>query len=153
MQKFCPLRHSSQERIVILHLRRRKLLNGTVSFPVGQSDVQGQKTKHRSCSSKTTSIPACLWWAHAEVLPSNSAFQFYSFEQTRSSTCFLSIADPNVQASILFAQNGVPYTFQNGVAFFHGNGQEGVYPSAIPSQPQVMRSKQTLERTAAWLKK
>lgn len=47
-------------------------------------------------------------------------------------------SDPNVQASILFAQNGVPYTFQNGVAFFHGgSGQESVYPAAVPAQPQV----------------
>ena len=48
-----------------------------------------------------------------------------------------SISDPNVQASILFAQNGVPYTFQNGVAFFHGGGQESVYPATVPTQPQV----------------
>ena len=47
-------------------------------------------------------------------------------------------SDPNVQASILFAQNGVPYTFQNGVAFFHGGGQENVYPATVPVQPQVI---------------
>ncbi len=50
---------------------------------------------------------------------------------------FIFSTDPNIQASILFAQNGVPYTFQNGVAFFHGSGQENVYPATVPAQPQV----------------
>ncbi len=55
-------------------------------------------------------------------------------QNTRKSCLIL---DPNIQASILFAQNGVPYTFQNGVAFFHGGQEPATYPATVPTQPQV----------------